>query len=62
MKTYGLLYLELLDKYGKGAQETGMVTTIFGITVILSCKFNLEGYRNKWPKSLFSQLKVKGSP
>ena len=30
VKTYGVLYVELLDIYGKGPQETGMVATLFG--------------------------------
>ena len=31
IKTYGLLYLELLDKYDEGAQRTGMAGTVFGV-------------------------------
>ena len=39
VKTYGLLYVELLDKYGKGPKETGMVATLFGIVLTIACRF-----------------------
>ena len=32
VKSYGLLYLELLDKYDEGPQRTGMTGTVFGVT------------------------------
>ena len=33
--TFGLLYLELLDKYGEGPQKTGMIVTVSGVMGII---------------------------
>ena len=34
VKTYGLLYLELLDKYDEGTQRTGLPGTVFGVIAL----------------------------
>ena len=39
LRTYGLLYLELLDKYNQGPQGTGVVATVFAVFLSATCKW-----------------------
>ena len=37
---YGLVYLELLELFDKGAQNTGLVGTIYAIVGVVVCKLD----------------------
>ena len=37
--SYGLTYLELLDKYGQGPERTATVGTVFAVFVVVTCMY-----------------------
>ena len=39
LMSYGLTYLELLDKYGQGPERTAAVGTVFAVFVVVTCMY-----------------------